>query len=251
MKTILEDVQLAIAGTLEDGRAITADTLRNIASNFKGNQYPHIVKKSFSQKEKTHEIVGYVTSVYFKECNGESALFGDLEFTQFYDMSTLKETFDNRVYPALEITIHHPGYESLLKLHFTDKQPIKGLRKINFRKCVCIGREENAQEVLEQSAVRFHKKYDNANSGLIGFAECNTQKPQAVRLVSYFIPAINTYGKDEKSIDLIRRIISVVGASENCRQDEIEAAYKMGVEEIIERLVRDWHAAFRPSSLCR
>ncbi|ECD9501424.1 hypothetical protein FNO08_10290 [Salmonella enterica subsp. diarizonae] len=173
MKTILKDVQLAIVGTCEDGCAITADMLRNIASNFKGNQYPHIVKDSLSQKAKTHEMVGYVTSVYFKECNGESALFGDLEFTQCYDMSTLKETFDNRVYPAIEITILHPGYESLFKLHFTDKQYIKGLRKINFRKCVCIGREENAQIMLEQSAVRFNKKYDNANSGLIGYVSGN------------------------------------------------------------------------------
>ncbi|MGG6054227.1 hypothetical protein ACQSET_15305 [Salmonella enterica] len=173
MKTILKDVQLAIAGTCEDGCAITADMLRNIASNFKGNQYPHIVKDSLSQKAKTHEMVGYVTSVYFKECNGESALFGDLEFTQCYDMSTLKETFDNRVYPAIEITISHPGYESLFKLHFTDKQCIKGLRKINFRKCVCIGREENAQIMLEQSAVRFNKKYDNANSGLIDYVSGN------------------------------------------------------------------------------
>ncbi|EDR5175645.1 hypothetical protein CEH78_001533 [Salmonella enterica] len=89
---------------------------------------------------------------------------------------------------------------------------------------------------------------DNTDSGFIGFAECNTQKPQAVRLVSSFIPAINAYGNDEKSIDLIRRIITVVGASENCRQDEVEAAYKMSLEELIERLVRDWHAAFLPSS---
>ncbi|EAA5549116.1 hypothetical protein DQJ50_15815 [Salmonella enterica subsp. enterica] len=251
MKTILRNVQLAIAGTSEDGRAITADMLRTIASNFKGNHYPQIVKNSRSQKTETHEMVGYVTSVYLKECNGKCELFGDLEFTQLYDMVTLKEDFDRRVYPAIEVASSHPGYEALRSLYFTDKQYIKGLHKINFRECVCVGREEHALETLEPSAVRFHKKYDNADSGFIGFAECNTQKPQAVRLVSSFIPAITAYGNDEKSIDLIRRIITVVGVSENCRQDEIEAAYKMSMEELIERLVRDWHAAFRPSNLYR
>ncbi|EGF0850580.1 hypothetical protein LDR16_001106 [Salmonella enterica] len=250
MKTILKNVQLAVAGTSEDGHAITADMLRTIVSNFKGNNYPQIVKGSLSQKTERHEVVGYVTFVYFKECNGEAALFGDLEFIQFYDMSTLKETFDNRVYPAIEITIQHPGYESLYRLAFTDIQFTKGLRKVNFRKCECIGREEHVQKTLEPSAaVLFNKKYDNEKSGFIGYVQTDdTKKPQAIRLVSSFIPAINAHGKDEKSIDLIRRIITVVGASENCRQDEVEAAFTMSLEELIDRLVRDWHAAFQPSS---
>ncbi|EBQ4754830.1 hypothetical protein LE36_15045 [Salmonella enterica subsp. diarizonae] len=169
MKTILRDVQLAIAGTTEDGRTITADLLRTIASNFKGNHYPHIVKNSRSQKTETHEIVGYVTSVYLKECNGECELFGNLEFTQSYDMVTLKEDFDRRVYPAIEVAASHPGYEALRNIHFTDQQFIKGLRKINFRECLCVGREEHVLETLEPSAVRFQKKYDNNDSGIIGY----------------------------------------------------------------------------------
>lgn len=250
MKTILEDVQLAIAGTSEDGRVISGDLLRIIASNFKGNQYPQILKGSLREKAKTHEFVGYVTSVYFKECDGESALFGDLEFVQFYDMSTLKETFGKRVYPAIEVINSHPGYESLYRLAFTDKPFIKGMRMVNFRNCVCVGREEQTQEKLDsESEFLFNKKYDNEKSGFIGYVHTNgTEKPQAVRLVSSFIPAINAYGKDEKSIDLIRRIITVVGASENCRQNEVEAACQMSLEELIDRLVRDWHAAFQPSS---
>lgn len=251
MKTILEDVQLAIAGTGEDGRVISGDLLRIIASNFKGNQYPQILKGSLREKAKTHEFVGYVTSVYFKECDGESALFGDLEFFQFYDMSTLKETFANGVYPAIEIINSHPGYESLYRLAFTNKPFIKGLRMVNFRNCVCVGREEQTQEKLDsESEFLFNKKYDNEKSGFIGYVKNNDniKKQQAVRLISSFIPAINMLGKDEKSIDLIRRIIIVVGASENCRQDEIEAAYIMSLEKLIDRLVRDWHAAFQPSS---
>ncbi|EBX9425282.1 hypothetical protein DT160_22980 [Salmonella enterica subsp. enterica serovar Mikawasima] len=171
MKTILRDVQLAIAGTSEDGRAITADLLRNIASNFKGNQYPHIVKNSLSQKAKTHGVVGYVTSVYLKEYNGECELFGDLEFTQLYDMSALKETFGDRVYPTIAITVPSPGYESLCQLAFTDNPFIKGMRQVNFRECVCVGREEDAQIMLEQSAVRFNKKHDNNDSGIINYVK--------------------------------------------------------------------------------
>ncbi|HGB5892416.1 TPA: hypothetical protein ACIVVN_000677 [Salmonella enterica subsp. enterica serovar Kottbus] len=178
MKTILKNVQLAVAGTSEDGHAITADMLRTIVSNFKGNNYPQIVKGSLSQKTERHEVVGYVTFVYFKECNGEAALFGDLEFIQFYDMSTLKETFDNRVYPAIEITIQHPGYESLYRLAFTDIQFTKGLRKVNFRKCECIGREEHVQKTLEPSAaVLFNKKYDNEKSGLPSYINTSEEKP--------------------------------------------------------------------------
>lgn len=244
MKTILKDVQLAVAGTGKDGGVISGDLLRNIASNFNGNKYPHIIKDSLSQKGKTNEIVGYVTSVYFKECNGESALFGDLEFTQYYDMSTLKETFGNRVYPVIAITVSPPGYESLFQLAFTDDPSIKGMRMVNFRKCVCIGREENAQKILEQSVTLSFRKYDNTNSGLVGQISYNESQGDTIRVISSFIPAIRKYSNDKRSLALVGRIIAVAGTSPNCRLHEIEAAYKEELEKIIDRFVRDWHEGF-------
>lgn len=244
MKTILKDVQLAVAGTGEDGSVISGDLLRIIASNFNGNKYPRIIKDSPSQKGKTHEMVGYVTSVYFKECNGESALFGDLEFTQYYDMSTLKETFGNRVYPAIAISVSPPGYESLFQLAFTDDPSIKGMRMVNFRKCVCIGREENAQKILEQSVTLSFRKYDNTNSGLVGQISYNESQGDTIRVISSFIPAIRKYSNDKRSLALVGRIIAVAGTSPNCRLHEIEAAHKEELEKIIDRFVRDWHEGF-------
>lgn len=192
--------------------------------------------------------IGRIDNLYYSDLHdGRVELHCDIIFTGNFIM--LADMVKNKaLYPVC--VINNQGNEAWLSeiffapaedREFDEQEPInlKGL----FNLVNNIAKSESPE-----SAVLFNKKYDNTNSGLIGFVECNMQKPQAVRLVSSFIPAINTYGKDEKSIDLIRRIITVVGVSENCRQDEIEAAYKMSLEELIDRLVRDWHAAFQPSS---
>ncbi|EKG5783852.1 hypothetical protein O3257_002616 [Salmonella enterica] len=249
MKTILSDAQLAVTGEGKDGRVIGADMLRNIASNFNGNHYPGIFKSSPNESQ-IHELIGYVTQVYLVESNSGVELYGCLEFTEYYDMATLKDTLDNRVYIAIEVLPVQPGYESLRSIWFTDGKFTEQQQPVNFRKCECIEREEQAQKTLEpEMAESFIKKYNNTTKGYMGHVTYNEKKHcDAIRVVSSFIPAINKRCKDEKSIDLIHRIISVVGASDNCRQDEIEATYKMNLEELIDRLVRDWCAAFQPSN---
>lgn len=194
--------------------------------------------------------IGVVRNLTFADLhNGVAELRGDIILRCGY--STIAEMAFDEVYPSISVSTTpnieastNPYLYSLSLVNreereFEDQQPLdlSGLRVL-----------VKATAESEAPVELFRKQYNLADSGLIGFAECNTQKPQAVRLVSSFIPAINAYGNDEKTIDLIRRIITVVGASENCRQDEIEAAYKMSLEELIDRLVRDWHAAFRPSN---
>ncbi|EJL9931360.1 hypothetical protein NNF43_004831 [Salmonella enterica] len=97
-------------------------------------------------------------------------------------------------------------------------------------------------------AESFSKKYNNANSGYVGQVTYNKSQGNTIRVISSFIPAIKKYSHDRRSLALVDRIVAVAGASPNCRQDEIEAAYKMSLEEIIDRLVRDWCAEFQPSS---
>lgn len=248
MKTILSDVQLAVAGEGKDGRVIGADMLRNIASNFNGNHYPGIFKNS-PNKSQIHELIGYVTQVYLVESNSGVELYGCLEFTEYYDMATLKDTLDNRVYIAIEVLPVQPGYESLKSIWFTDGKFTEQQQQVNFRKCECIGREEQAQKTLEpEMAESFSKKYNNVNSGYVGQVTYNKSQGNTIRVISSFIPAIKKYSHDRRSLALVDRIVAVAGASPNCRQDEIEAAYKMSLEEIIDRLVRDWCAKFQPSS---
>ncbi|EBG8827166.1 hypothetical protein FJQ28_15905 [Salmonella enterica] len=167
MKTILSDVQLAVTGEGKDGRVIGADMLRNIASNFNGNHYPGIFKNSPNESQ-IHELIGYVTHVYLVESNSGVELYGCLEFTEYYDMATLKDTLDNRVYIAIEVLPVQPGYESLKSIWFTDGKFTEQQQKVNFRKCECIGREERVQKRLEpEIAASFSKKYNNANSGYV------------------------------------------------------------------------------------
>ncbi|EBP3413454.1 hypothetical protein PG39_19850 [Salmonella enterica subsp. diarizonae] len=168
MKTILRHVQIALAGEGKDGRVISADMLRNIASNFNGNHYPQILKKS-PLKSQICELIGYVTQLYLVESTLGLALYGHLEFTEYYDMATLKDTLDNRVYIAIEVTPVQPGYESLYRIWFTDGKFTEQQQPVNFRKCKCIGRKEQAQKTLEpEIAASFSKKYDYKNSGYVG-----------------------------------------------------------------------------------
>ncbi|EHB3663577.1 hypothetical protein JXF06_000454 [Salmonella enterica subsp. enterica serovar Bredeney] len=167
MKTILSDVQLAVTGEGKDGRVIGADMLRNIASNFNGNHYPGIFKNSPNESQ-IHELIGYVTQVYLVESNSGVKLYGCLEFTEYYDMATLKDTLDNRVYIAIEVLPVQPGYESLRSIWFTGGKFTEQQQQVNFRKCECIGREERVQKRLEpEMAASFSKKYNNANSGYV------------------------------------------------------------------------------------
>ncbi|EAB2725424.1 hypothetical protein H9J21_000869 [Salmonella enterica] len=167
MKTILSDVQLAVTGEGKDGRVIGADMLRNIASNFNGNHYPGIFKNSPNESQ-IHELIGYVTHVYLVESNSGVELYGCLEFTEYYDMATLKDTLDNRVYIAIEVLPVQPGYESLKSIWFTDGKFTEQQQQVNFRKCECIGREGRVQKRLEpEMAASFSKKYNNANSGYV------------------------------------------------------------------------------------
>ncbi|EAA5991480.1 hypothetical protein A7C77_08540 [Salmonella enterica] len=194
--------------------------------------------------------IGYISHIHCGDLpDGGVELRGDISFP-ISNLIAHREILNNKdVYPTCIIKTASGANEARLSevILFTEEK-FQGQQPLDLSE---LRNLINSATKSEAPAELFRKQYNLADSGFIGFAECNTQKPQAVRLVSSFIPAINAYGNDEKSIDLIRRIITVVGASEHCRQDEIEAAYKMSLEELIERLVRDWHAAFRPSSLYR
>ncbi|EHU0151768.1 hypothetical protein KY035_003198 [Salmonella enterica subsp. enterica serovar Sandiego] len=176
MKTILRHVQIALAGEGKDGRVISADMLRNIASNFNGNNYPQILKNK-PGKSINNEVIGCVTHVYLAESTLGLALYGCLEFTEYYDMATLKNTLDNRVYVAIEVMPVQPGYESLYRIWFTDSKFMEQQQPVNFRKCKCIGREEQAQKTLEpETDTLFKKKYDDVNSGFVGTVESTDSK---------------------------------------------------------------------------
>ncbi|EHK2736535.1 hypothetical protein J9K13_004109 [Salmonella enterica] len=194
--------------------------------------------------------IGYISHIHYGNLpDGRVELRGDISFP-ISNLIAHREILNNKdVYPVCIIETASRASEARLSevilfteedREFDEQEPLNlsELRELF---------EDNVKPATP--AERFRKKYDNEKSGFIGYVKNDdTKKPQAVRLVSSFIPAIKRLENDKKSIELIRRIITVVGASENCRQDEVEAAYKMSLEELIDRIVRDWYAVFQPSS---
>ncbi|EAO8179429.1 hypothetical protein AHV57_00740 [Salmonella enterica] len=294
----------------------------NTVENFKCINFPRILKPNTRHSGKAGEVMGVVSHIELSDVGGITELRGTLNFNECYEWEDIIAILREFPYPFATIR-NAQGRASCEILHevtfVSSCESDIPLDYVNWRNCVCHGREEYAEQALrakvfkntsvtqtistscearKESVITFGNKgqdigngimrhgyyYNGALMGYVVFGltefcgdhrprhsldilekfvehQCkkwgeatnrwsfdDIKKPQATRLVSSFIPAINAYGKDEKSIDLIHRIITVVGASKNCRQDEIEAAYKISLEELIDRLVRDWHAAFQPSS---
>ncbi|ENM1230387.1 hypothetical protein AB6R86_001900 [Salmonella enterica] len=192
--------------------------------------------------------IGYISHIHYGDLpDGGVELRGDISFP-LSNLIAHREILNNKdVYPTCIIETASGANEARLSevilfteedREFDEQQP---LDLSELRVLVNSATKSEAPE----SAVRFNKKYDNANSGLIGQISHNESRGNTIRVISSFIPAIRKYSNDKRSLALIGRIIAVAGASPNCRQDEIEAVYRKPLDEIIDFFVREWSGVHR------
>lgn len=214
------------------------------------NNYPKHERAGVYVKEDGKEKrIGEVSRIYIID----DYIFGDIEF--FRDWKDVICRLRKNPYSEAELRSigDNPDFSCLDKLIFVDNEyytdPID-LKSI-------IGEQEYAywmanrprydnvkKYILPKPATAHKKECNEKTNGFTGQAsDSSKQGCDAVRVISRFAGAINNRCRDKRAINLIERIISVVGASENCRQDEIEAAYDMSLEDLIDSLVRDWYEA--------
>ncbi|EKS2238815.1 hypothetical protein QBG86_003874 [Salmonella enterica] len=255
MKFTIEDVQVAIKGVAKYGNThISEKLLAVIAGNYaKGNNIITLHLQSLYEDENFDSIVGEIKNLYYTEADGRTQLRGDIIFdTDLLDIQSLLHSlahgcvYLSPYFMNIGSLNHCFACLSSVTLSKAEDSTFDGIEPLDIS---CLDGlinalyKEPATEAPE-SAIRFNKKYDNANSGLIGQVNYNESQGDTVRVISSFIPAIRKYSNDKRSLALVGRIIAVAGTSPNCRLHEIEAAYKEELEKIIDRFVRDWHEGF-------
>ncbi|ECG1115192.1 hypothetical protein DQT66_12790 [Salmonella enterica subsp. enterica] len=255
MKLTIEDVQVAIKGIMKyNNTCISEKLLAVVAGNYaKGNNIITLHLQSLYEDDSFDSPVGEIKNLYYTEADGRAQLRGDIIFDiELLDIQSLLHSLANGcVYLSpyfMNITSLNHCFACLSSVTLSEAKDTEfdGIEPLDIS---CLDGlinalyKEPATETPE-SAIRFNKKYDNANSGLIGQVNYNESRGDTIRVISSFIPAIRKYSNDKRSLALVSRIIAVAGASPNCRLHEIEAAYKEELERIIDRFVRDWHEGF-------
>ncbi|EBU8942756.1 hypothetical protein DMA64_18605 [Salmonella enterica subsp. enterica serovar Newport] len=256
MKLTIENVQVAIKGMMKyNNTCISEKLLAVVAGNYaKGNNIITLHLQSLYEDENFDSIVGEIKNLYYTEADGRAQLRGDIIFdTELLDIQSLLHSLANG---CVYLSPHFMNVGSLnhcfaclssVTLSKAEDTLFDGIEPLDISGLdglINALYKEPATETPE-SAIRFNKKYDNANSGLIGQISHNESQGNTIRVISSFIPAIRKYSNDKRSLALIGRIIAVAGASPNCRQDEIEAVYRKPLDEIIDFFVREWSGVHR------
>ncbi|EJA5010895.1 hypothetical protein ACGGXP_003871 [Salmonella enterica] len=255
MKLTIEDVQVAIKGvTKYDNQCISEQLLAVVAGNYAVSNHIILLRLQSLYGEYDQPVIGEIKNLYYTEKTGKAQLRGDLIFdTEELDIQSIIHSL---AHGCVYLSPHFMNTTSLnysfaclasVTISKAEDTDFEGIEPIDIS-CLdglinALYKEEPATEAPE-SAIRFNKKYDNANSGLTGQVNYNESQGDTIRVISSFIPAIRKYSNDKRSLALVGRIIAVAGTSPNCRLHEIEAAYKEELEKIIDRFVRDWHEGF-------
>ncbi|EIJ7907093.1 hypothetical protein LZG61_003452 [Salmonella enterica] len=256
MKITIEDVQVAIKGMMKySNQCISDQLLAVVAGNYtRGNNTILLRLQSLYEDEYTDFTAGEIKNLYYTEKTGKAQLRGDLIFdTEELDIQSIIHSlahgcvYLSPYFMNVASLNHCFACLSSVTISKAEDTTFDGIEPLDIS-CLdglinALYKEEPATEAPE-SAIRFNKKYDNANSGLIGQVNYNESQGDTIRVISSFIPAIRKYSNDKRSLALVGRIIAVAGTSPNCRLHEIEAAYKEELEKIIDRFVRDWHEGF-------
>ncbi|VEA74617.1 Uncharacterised protein [Salmonella enterica subsp. arizonae] len=168
MEMIFRNIPLARSGHSDKRGDLSTGTLCMIPAHSYSKAAPVFYKNT---------LIGMVKNLTFADLrNGVAELRGDIILDCSY--STIAEMAFDEVYPSISVSttpndkaVAGPYLATLSMVNreereFEDQQPLdlSGLRVL-----VKAISESEAPE----SAVSFNKKYDNANSGFIGYVSCN------------------------------------------------------------------------------
>ncbi|ECI4646557.1 hypothetical protein DQY68_20255 [Salmonella enterica subsp. salamae] len=248
MKLTIENVQVAIKGMMKyNNTCISEKLLAVVAGNYaKGNNIITVHLQSLYEDENFDSIVGEIKNLYYTEADGHTQLRGDITFdTELLDLQSLLHSlahgcvYLSPYFMNVASLNHCFACLSSVTLSKAEATTFLGIEPLDIS---CLDGLISA--LYKEPATEAHK-YDNANGGFIEAPETKTEKPvkqhgDSIFVISSFIPALNRYCDDKRMLGLIGLIIAVAGASPNCRQDEIEAAYRKPLDEIIDTFVREW-----------
>ncbi|EOA1532671.1 hypothetical protein ACH8KY_003175 [Salmonella enterica subsp. enterica serovar Braenderup] len=172
MEMIFRNIPLARSGHSDKRGDLNVGTLCMIPAHSYSKASPVLYKNT---------IIGVVKNLTFVDLyNGVAELRGDIIFDCSY--STIAEMAFDEVYPSISVSttpgikaVADPYLDTLSLVNreereFEDQQP---LDLSDLRNLINSATKSEAPE----SAVLFNKKYDNANSGLIGSVHTSEEKP--------------------------------------------------------------------------
>ncbi|EJB8841857.1 hypothetical protein MXG19_003741 [Salmonella enterica] len=179
MKLIIEDVQVAIKGvTKYDNQCISEQLLAVVAGNYAVSNHIILLRLQSLYEEYDQPVIGEIKNLYYTEKTGKAQLRGDLIFdTEKLDIQSILHSL------AHGCVYLSPGFMNVTSLNYcltslhevtlskAEDTNFEGIEPLDIS-CLdglinALYKEEPATEAPE-SAIRFSKKYDEADSGFIG-----------------------------------------------------------------------------------
>ncbi|ENU7736857.1 hypothetical protein ACE3YX_003470 [Salmonella enterica] len=123
----------------------------NIVENFKCTNFPRIIKPNTRSNVKSGETIGVVSHVELSEVGCMTELYGTLNFNECYEWEDIIAILREFPYPFTSIR-NAQGRASCEILHEVtfvgSHESDIPVDSVNWRNCVCHGREEYAEHVL-------------------------------------------------------------------------------------------------------
>lgn len=129
----------------------------NIVENFKCTNFPRIIKPKTRSNDKVNEIIGVVSHVELSEVGCMTELYGTLNFNECYEWEDIIAILRDFPYPFTTIR-NAQGRASCEILHEVtfvgSHESDIPVDSVNWRDCVCHGREEYAEHVLRAKVLK-------------------------------------------------------------------------------------------------
>ncbi|ECM4408186.1 hypothetical protein RU30_22335, partial [Salmonella enterica subsp. enterica serovar Give] len=179
MKLTIEDVQVAIKGMMKySNQCISDQLLAVVAGNYAVSNHIILLRLQSLYEEYDQPVIGEIKNLYYTEKTGKAQLRGDLIFdTEELDIQSILHSlahgcvYLSPYFMNVASLNHCFACLSSVTISKAEDTTFDGIEPLDIS-CLdglinALYKEEPATEAPE-SAIRFNKKYDNANSGLIG-----------------------------------------------------------------------------------
>lgn len=201
----------------------------NTVENFKCINFPPIIKPNTRHNGKAGEVMGVVSHIELSDVGGITELRGTLNFNERYEWEDIIAILREFPYPFATIR-NAQGRASCEILHevtfVSSCESDIPVDSVNWRNCVCHGREEYAEDVLgakvlkdtlitktisisceekKESVITFSNKGEDIGNGIMRYGHyCNGA------LMGYVVCGVTEFGGDYRPrhpLDILEKFV--------------------------------------------
>lgn len=136
----------------------------NTVENFKCTNFPRIIKPNTRHNGKAGEVIGVVSHIELSDVGGITELRGTLNFNECYEWEDIIAILREFPYPFATIRNAQgcASCETLREVTFVSSYESDiPVDPVNWRNCVCHGREEYAEHLIRAKVLKKYTHHTN------------------------------------------------------------------------------------------